>query len=174
MAEPFIGEIRMFGGNFAPKGWQLCNGQLLSISQFSALFSILGTSFGGNGTTNFQLPNMQGRVPIHQGTGAGLSPYVLGEQGGTELVTLNYNQMPLHTHLVNAVSGGGQTSPSNNFPGAVSSSATEKIYSAGPGNVTMAGSMIANAGGNQPHANIQPILCVTFIIAITGIFPSRN
>jgi microcystin-dependent protein len=174
MAEPFLGEIRMFGGNFAPSGWQMCNGQTLAISQYAALFSILGTTFGGNGTSTFQLPNMQGRVPIHWGTGAGLSTYVIGEQAGTENVTLLFNNMPIHTHLVNAVNAGGQTSPSNNFPGAVSSAATEKLYSAGPGNVTMAATMIGPAGGNVPHSNLQPLLCVTFIIAMVGIFPSRN
>jgi microcystin-dependent protein len=164
----------MFCGNFAPTGWFLCNGQTLPISSYNALFAIIGTTFGGNGTTTFQLPNMQGRVPMHWGTGAGLSTYVIGEQAGTENVTLLYNNMPLHNHPVNAVNAGGQTLPTNNFPGAVSNSATEKLYSTGPATVTMAASMIANAGGNQSHPNLQPFLCVTFIMCFNGIFPSRN
>src|SRR5271166_6516345 len=141
MSEPFLGEIRMFGGNFAPSGWQMCNGQLLAISQYTALFSILGTTFGGNGTTNFALPDMRGRVPVHQGQGAGLSAYVPGEQTGSEHVTILQNQMPIHTHLVNADGqAGGKTNPTGNFPGTVAGTAAEKIYSASS-NATMSPTM---------------------------------
>jgi microcystin-dependent protein len=174
MSEPFLGEIRMFGGNFAPTGWAMCNGQLMAISQNTALFSILGTTFGGNGTTTFGLPDMRGRVPVHQGSGPGLSTYVLGEMTGSENVTLTQNQMPIHSHIVNADSNaGGKTTPTSNFPGAVSGTAAEKIYSSA-NTTTMNPAMIANAGGSQPFPIIQPILCVTFIIALVGIFPSRN
>jgi microcystin-dependent protein len=174
MSEPFLGEIRMFGGNFAPTGWAMCNGQLMAISQNTALFSILGTTFGGNGTTTFGLPDMRGRAPVHQGSGPGLSTYVLGQMTGSENVTLSQNQMPIHSHIVNADSnGGGKTTPTSNFPGAVSGTAAEKIYSSAS-TTTMNPVMIANAGGSQPFPIIQPILCVTFIIALVGIFPSRN
>jgi microcystin-dependent protein len=177
MADPFIGEIRMFGGNFAPTGWAMCDGQLLPISQNAALFSILGTYFGGNGTTNFALPDLRGRVPIHQGQGPGLSPYAVGENAGTENVTLTSNQMPIHTHVVHVDgTGGGKNSPSGNFLGTVATGAQEKMYSASTGNAnaTMNPGMIAPAGGNLPVPIIQPFECVTFIIALVGIFPSRN
>lgn len=174
MSEPFLGEIKMFGGNFAPSGYALCNGQLLPISQNAALFSILGTTFGGNGTTTFALPNLQGRVPVHMGQGPGLSPYVLGEQTGVENVTLLYNNMPIHNHTVNAVTGGGNSaSPTSNLP-AVESTGTSLDYSNTAANTTMNPAMIGNAGGNIPFSVIQPVLCVNFIIALVGIFPSRN
>ena len=174
MSEPFLGEIRMFGGNFAPRGWALCNGQVLPIAQNTALFSILGTTFGGNGTTTFALPDLRGRVPVHQGQGPGLSNYTLGQQSGSESVTILQSQMPVHSHSVSCdPNGGGKTNPAGNFPGTVSGTATEKIYSsAGGGSMNTA--MIGNAGGSQPVPNIQPVLCVTFIIALQGIFPSRN
>lgn len=174
MSEPFLGEIRMFGGTFAPTGWALCNGQLLPISQNTALFSILGTTYGGNGTSTFALPDLRGRVAVHQGQGAGLSPYLPGEQTGVENVTLLQNQMPIHNHVVNADgNAGGKTTPTGNFPGTVSGTAAEKIYSGASG-ATMNPAMIASAGGSQPVKIIQPVLCVTFIIALQGIFPSRN
>src|ERR1700759_5675957 len=129
MATPILGEIRMFAGNFAPRGYALCNGQLLSIAQNTALFSLLGTTYGGDGRTTFALPNLQSRVPIHMGQGPGLSPYVEGQQGGTEAVTLNITQMPIHNHLVNSVgNGGNQASPVNNLP-AVESTGTSLNYS---------------------------------------------
>jgi microcystin-dependent protein len=175
MSQPFIGTIMMFAGNFAPRNWLPCEGQLLPISQYTALFSILGTTYGGNGTTTFALPDLRGRVPLHQGQGPGLSPYVLGQQGGTETVTLLYNQMPLHTHLVNADNtGNGQLTPQGNVLGNLGRSATEKFYSNATPNTTMNPTMIASAGGNQPFNVLQPYLCVYFVIAINGIFPSRN
>jgi microcystin-dependent protein len=177
MAEPFIGEIRMFGGNFAPSGWALCNGQLLSIAQNSALFSILGTSFGGNGQTTFGLPDLRGRVPIQQGQGLGLSPYNIGQQGGSEQVTLLQAQMPAHNHIVNATSDNASTdAASANLlatPSAGRGQNASQIYGTGAA-VTMAPTMIAPSGGSQPHENVQPYLCVTFIIALEGIYPSRG
>jgi len=164
----------MFGGNFAPTGWALCNGQTLAISQNAALFAVIGTSFGGNGTTTFALPDLRGRVPVHQGQGPGLSMYTVGEQTGSETVTLLQNQMPVHTHTVNADGqNSGKNTPIGNFPGTVGGTAPEKMYS-GASNGAMNANMIAPAGGSQPVPNIQPVLCVTFIIALAGIFPSRN
>ncbi len=173
MSNPFLGEIRMAGFNFAPVGWAFCNGQIMSIQQNAALFSLLGTQYGGDGITTFALPNLQSRVPIHMGTGAGLSPYFIGQLGGVETVTLNINQMPQHNHLINAASGGGnQANPSGNYP-AVESTGTSLNYSNAP-NATMNAQALTNAGGSQPHTNIQPYLCINFIIALQGIFPSRN
>ncbi|SPE25730.1 Tail Collar domain protein [Candidatus Sulfopaludibacter sp. SbA3] len=165
----------MFGGNFAPSGWALCNGQLMSISQNAALFSILGTTYGGDGIQTFALPDLQGRVAVHQGTGAGLSPYILGEKTGVQNVTLLYNNMPVHTHLVNADgAASGKNTPQANLLGTVGISAQDKVYSGGTGSTTMNPAMIAPAGGNVPISVIQPLLCVTFIIALNGIFPSRG
>ena len=173
MANQFIGEIRMTGFNFAPVGWALCNGQLLAISQYSALFSLLGTYYGGNGTQTFALPNLQGRVPIHVGSN-GSSTYVQGQVGGYENVYLTQSQMPLHTHLVNAVAGGGNSaSPAGALP-AIESTGTSLNYSTAAAGAVMGGGMLSAAGGNTPIQVVQPYLVVNFIIALTGIFPSRN
>jgi microcystin-dependent protein len=178
MAEAFLGEIRMFGGNFAPAQWAMCNGQPLSISQNSALFSILGTTFGGDGVQTFKLPDLRGRVPIHQGQGPGLSAYTLGASSGTENVTLLSNQMPVHTHPVNAASGAGTAkTTSGNVPSSptvIPNTTHVSPYSNATPNVTMNPAMIGHAGGNSPFPIIQPYLCVTFIISLAGIFPSRN
>ncbi len=174
MSTPLIGTIIMFAGNFAPRGWALCNGQLLAISQNQALFSILGTTYGGNGTTTFALPNLQSRVPIHAGQGPGLSPYVLGQTAGVENVTLLTNNMPTHNHLVNCnSSGGSQASPAGGLP-AVESTGTSSNYAPTGNGSTMSPSMIGTAGGSQPFTVVQPYLCVNFIIALQGVFPSRN
>jgi microcystin-dependent protein len=171
MANPFIGEIRMFAGNFAPKDWALCNGQLLPIAENTALFSLLGTTYGGDGESTFALPNLQSRVPIHQGDGAGLSPYVIGENGGAETVTLTVAQIPAHTHSAQASSAGsGSSDPTNNF---WASSPAAKQYSPAT-NAQMASGAMGQTGGNQPHDNMLPFLVVNFIIALFGIFPSRN
>ena len=173
MANQFIGEIRMTGFNFAPVGWALCNGQLLAISQYSALFSLLGTYYGGNGTQTFALPNLQGRVPIHVGSN-GSSTYVQGQVGGYENVYLTQSQMPLHTHLVNAVAGGGNSaSPAGALP-AIESTGTSLNYSTAAAGAVMGGGMLSAAGGNTPIQVVQPYLVVNFIIALTGIFPSRT
>jgi microcystin-dependent protein len=179
MNEPYIGAIVMFGGNFAPSGWALCNGQLLSISANTALFSILGTTFGGNGTSTFGLPDMRGRVPVHAGQGPGLSPYVLGEETGAEHVTLTINNLPSHNHNVAATSttsGRGGGSPTGNLLAATANVGTApvEIYAGGSPNTTMSPQMISSVGGNLPVSVIQPVQCVNFIIALVGIFPSRN
>jgi microcystin-dependent protein len=171
MAEPFLGEIRMFGFNFAPQGWAMCNGQTLSISSNAALFALLGTTYGGNGTTTFQLPNLQSRVAIHMGQGTGLSPYVEGQLGGVENVTLTTNQMPLHTHPVGASDApAAATRPA----GAVPARTTASAYAAAPDGTVMNAGMIGNTGGSQPFSVIQPYLTINFCIALEGIFPSRN
>ncbi len=171
MTEPFIGEIKMGGWNFAPRGYAFCNGQLLSIAQNTALFSLLGTTYGGNGQTTFALPDLRGRVPLHWGQGPGLSNYVLGEVSGTETVTLTTQQMPQHNHQVAATSEeAGSKTPIGNLPGFSAS----PIYSNAAATGTMNPAMIGVAGGSQPHPNLQPFLAVTFVIALEGIFPSRN
>lgn len=174
MSEPFLGEIRMTGWNFASRGWALCNGQLMSIAQNTALFSLLGTTYGGDGITTFALPNLQGRVPIHQGQGPGLTNRTMGEMGGTETVTLIQTQMPAHTHAVNASQNANNTSPSAAFPGNDSRGTPANIYNSAPDGTVMNPAMISPSGGNQPHENMQPYLCVSFMIALEGIFPSRN
>lgn len=164
----------MFAGNFAPSGWALCNGQLLSISANSALFAILGTFYGGNGVTTFALPDLQSRVPIHMGAGISRSPHYIGEGGGVESVVLSSDQLPVHTHQVNAVaSGGNQAGPGNGFP-AIESTGTSLNYSAGPANATMNAAALSSAGGTTPVPVMQPYLCVNFIIALVGIFPSQG
>ena len=176
MATGYIAEIRMFAGNFAPRGWAFCDGQLLSIAQNTALFSILGTTYGGDGRQTFALPDFRGRAPVHAGAsqGPGLSSYVLGQQGGTEAVALSVPQLPAHGHLVNAVaSGGNQASPTGNLP-AIESTGTSLDYSNSASNAQMHAGMINSTGSGQPHSNVPPYLCVNFIIALQGIFPSRN
>jgi microcystin-dependent protein len=180
MADPFLGEIRMVGWNFAANGWALCNGQLMSISQNNALFALLGTTYGGDGISTFALPNLQGRVPIHQGNGAGLSPYTIGAASGTETVTLLPTQMPSHNHLVGVSNQSGTMADPTNAILAQGNSGsgrspvpvTNYISPAATG--TLAPTAISLAGGNQAHSNIQPYLCVNFIIALQGIFPSRQ
>ena len=181
--EPFIGMIVMFGGNFAPRSWAFCNGQLLPISQNTALFSILGTIYGGDGRTTFQLPDLRGRVPIHPGNGPGLSNYVLGERGGTETVTLNTQQIPSHTHVltggsasVNVNTGLGSESTPTGIIASNAGAFTEDPGSAQLGGVNYTQPVAQNTGlgGNLSHTNIQPFLCVHYIIALQGTFPSRN
>ena len=172
MSEPFLGEIRMFGFGFAPQGWAQCNGQLLPISQNTALFSLLGTTYGGDGTTTFALPDMQSRVPVCQGQGPGLSSYTEGQAGGAETVTLAATQMPGHTHPVKASSG---AAGSDQPEGRALARSASHIYTAKPDTSTvMNADMLGDAGGSQPHGNIQPYLAVNFCIALTGIFPARN
>jgi microcystin-dependent protein len=176
MSEPFLGEIRMVGFTFAPRGWAFCNGQIMSLAQNQALFSLLGTTYGGDGITTFALPDLRGRVPIHCGnsTGPGLSSYNSGQLGGTENVTLLPTQLPAHSHPVNAVAAGGNSaSPSGNLP-AIESTGTSLDYSTAGASATMSSAMIGNNSGGQPHSNIQPYLAINFIIALQGIFPSRN
>ena len=167
---PYLGAIFLFGGNFAPVGFATCDGQQLAISQNSALFAVIGTFYGGNGTTTFALPDFRGRVPVHMGQGIGLSDYSVGEQTGQEDVTLLQTQMPQHNHLING--SGQQTSDSlsNAYPAAGGAYAAAPLTNA----QLMNGGTVGTAGGNEPHPNLQPLLAVTFIIALQGIFPSRN
>jgi microcystin-dependent protein len=183
MADPYVGEIRIFAFNYAPSGWLPCAGQLLNISQYQALFALIGTYYGGNGVTNFALPNLQSRVPLGYTTStppSGLSTYALGATAGAENITLTTAQAPLHTHAVNAVSGAasGASEPSAAFPATnlcslIGKGQTLTTYSSGPANNTMNPGMVAAAGGNQPHSNLQPYIAVNFCIAIQGIFPPR-
>jgi len=185
MGSAYLGEIFMGGWNFGPHGFATCDGQLLSISQNTALFSLLGTNFGGNGTQTFGLPDLRGRLPMHWGQGPGLSPYNIGQNGGQENVTLIQSQLPAHNHSLNVNGLPGNTAvPSANTylakgpaTGSGPNATSLKTYTTdttnGAINPISPGS-ISNAGGNQPHTNIQPYLCVTFVIALQGIFPSRN
>lgn len=175
MSDQYLGEIRMFGGNFAPLGFALCNGQLLPVSQNTALFSLIGTYYGGNGITTFALPDLRSRVPVHQGNGAGLSPYVVGESIGVENVNLSMQQLPQHNHALNAYSGPGtQAGASGNYWAEGGASRGEKVYAGATDGTLMSPSAFGQTGGNQPHSNIQPYLVVNFIIALTGIYPARN
>lgn len=169
MAQPYVGEIRMFGGNFAPAGWMFCAGQIVAISENETLFQLIGTTYGGDGQTTFALPDLRGRVPVHQGQGPGLSNYVLAQTGGVETVTLTTNQIPAHTHTPNASNTGGSDNPANNFWG---NTTTGKPYSAAPPAVQMNVGTITPTGGSQPHENMIPFLCVSYIISLFGIFPS--
>ena len=165
MSEPFMSEIKLVSLNFPPKGWALCNGQFLPINQNQALFSLLGTTYGGNGRTTFALPNLRGQVPIHIGNG-----HPLGQSGGVESVTLNAQQMPAHAHSLQATNTNGAiANPNNAYLGAVNNMYTP------PASLTpMSPLAVTNVGGSQPHPNMQPHLTLTFIIALQGIFPSRN
>ena len=170
--EPFIGMIVMFGGNFAPRGWALCDGQLLPIAQNAALFSILGTTYGGDGRTTFGLPDLRGRVPMHPGNGPGLSSRRLGERGGAENVQLNVNQMPSHNHGVqqNCSSEKGlSTRPEGNYPAVTAGASYAESFDG-----QMGTDVVGNNGGGQGHANVQPFQCVNYIIALQGTFPSRS
>ena len=173
MSEPFVGEIRMFAGNFAPRGWALCDGQLLAVSQNDALFSLLGTIYGGDGRTTFGLPDMRGRIPIHAGQGPGLSDRRLGARGGSENVTLTVNQLPSHNHGLLKVSGDPANSvdPVGKVPGAPG---IADLYADDLMPVNMNTSAVVAVGGSQTHSNLMPFVCIHFIIALVGIYPSRN
>jgi len=166
MSEPFLSEIKIFSFNFPPKGWALCNGQLLPINQNQALFALLGTTYGGNGQTNFALPNLRGRVPIHMGNG-----HTLGEAAGSTSVTVNIQQLPTHQHLLMAANADANrtTSPTNNYLGPVNN-----LYSAPQQLVTINPATVSSIGGSQPHNNMMPSLVLNFCIALQGIFPSQN
>lgn len=167
MSNPYVGEIRAFAGNFAPAGWALCNGQLLPISGNDALFSLIGTTYGGDGQTTFALPNLQGRVPLHQGSGN-----VVGTIGGSETVTLTSQQVASHSHVFLAsTSPGAQRNPAGNT---VATIVAGSAYSQEPATAQLAASISSAPGGNQPHDNLQPYLCVTFIISLYGLYPSQS
>ena len=173
MSNPYIGEIRMFGGNFAPAGWMFCDGQLLPISENDALFTLIGTTYGGDGQSTFALPDLRGRLPLHQGTGSSGSSYLLGQNGGVEAVTLTVNQIPAHGHppLCNN-NAGTLTVPTNAFWAGVGAGFQQ--YSQPTSAHTMHPGAIALAGGGQPHDNFSPYLCVNFIISLFGVFPSQT
>ncbi len=171
-SEPFIAQITMFGGNFAPRSWAFCNGQLLAINQYQALFSLLGTTYGGDGRTTFALPDLRGRVAIHPGSGPGLSTRRLGERSGTEREILSTSQMPAHTHGLQASDTRGNSSDPTGRVNAVKS--RTNIYSDAAPNVSMSSQAVTSSGGGQAHNNMQPFLGINHIIALQGIFPSRN
>jgi microcystin-dependent protein len=164
MSQPFIGEIRMFGGNFAPAGWAFCEGQLIPISENDALFTLIGTTYGGDGQETFALPDLRGRLPIHQGNG-----FVLAQTGGVEEVTLTVNQIPAHSHPMLASSGpGSANTPQGNLTG---EQATISLYIQDNATSPLSPNSVGSTGGSQPHTNFQPYLCVDFIISLFGIFP---
>jgi microcystin-dependent protein len=166
MSQPFVGEIRLFGGNFAPAGWAFCNGQLLSIAENDVLFTLIGTTYGGDGQSTFALPDLQGRIPVHQGSG-----FVIGQKAGTETITLTVNQMPTHTHVPSASSTGGSDTPSGNVWG---KSPTGKPYGVQPSTVSLNTQSVSIIGNSQPHDNQHPYLTISYIISLFGIFPSQN
>ena len=171
MADPFVAEIRIFPFNFAPKGWAFCNGQLMPISQNTALFSLLGTTYGGNGKSNFALPDLRGRAPMHPGQGSGLSLHDLGETGGSDTVTLLESETPAHSHAVNA---SGRTANSRTPGGQLPAFGTGVQLYGAPGNtVSLSPSVVPPAGGDAPHNNLMPYLTFYFCIALQGIFPPR-
>jgi len=192
MAQPFLGEIILVGFNFAPQGFAFCNGQVMAIAQNDALFALIGTTYGGDGITTFNLPDLQGRVPIGMGTGPGLTPYVIGQVGGVETLTLTTNQLPQHNHTVD-ISGltappkctgapANQRSPGGNVPAGEAAGVTAPYSSLAPdadmasGSMTVTGSVPVSSavGGNFPHDNMQPSLTLSYCIALQGIFPSQN
>jgi microcystin-dependent protein len=171
-SQPYIGEIRMFGGNFAPMGWALCQGQLMPIDQNPALYQLIGTTYGGDGQTTFALPDLRSRVPVHMGQSAGTSNYVLGQQTGVETVTLAANQIPQHSHnppACNSANGTSDNPAGNRWAGSPT-----MLYLSGAGDSTMNAGAIGSTGGSQPHDNMLPFLVVNFIISLFGIFPSQN
>lgn len=172
MADPFVAEIRIFPFNFAPKGWAWCDGQLLPLSQNTALFSLLGTTYGGNGKSNFALPNLQGSAPLHPGQGPGLSLYDLGEQGGSDTVSLLESEIPSHNHAVSASAGDGSTGIPNGQQ--VAQGVGINMYAAPGPLVQMNPNTLAPAGGDQPHNNLMPYLTFYYNIALQGVFPPRG
>lgn len=171
MAEPYLGEIRMFAGEFAPTGWAFCNGQLLSIAENDTLFNLIGTTYGGDGQVTFALPDLRGRVPIHMGQRPGSSSYVLGQNYGVESVTLNTNQLPAHTHMAMAQSQQGTTDSPNDGYWANS---TLTQFGGGTPSGTMNPGALAQSGGGQPHDNMMPFTTVSFIISLYGTYPPQN
>jgi microcystin-dependent protein len=171
MSQPYVGEIRLFAGNFAPAGWGFCDGSLQSISENETLFQLIGTTYGGDGQSTFALPDLRGRLPVHTGSLAGTT-YVIGQPGGVESVTLNSTQMPSHNHSAGCTNAAGNSATPNG--GIPALNTTALAYGAIPPQAAMNAAIIGNTGGNQPHTNIQPFLCVSFIISFFGIFPSPN
>ena len=173
MGEPFIGEIRMFGGNFAPAGWAMCAGQLMAIAQNDALFNLIGTTYGGDGQNTFGLPDLQSRIPVHAGQGPGITQnYVLGEQAGVESVTLTTQQIPVHNHAYLAsTAAANSNTPANQV---IAQSTQRAVYFEASTTTDLAPSAVVQIGGSQPHDNLMPYLAITFIISLFGVFPSQN
>lgn len=172
MPEPYVGEIRMFAGNFAPNGWMFCEGQTLAIAENEVLFQLIGTTYGGDGQETFNLPNLASRVPIHMGTGPDGTTYQLGEMAGTEQETLTTQQIPIHTHsLLGTTSIANDASPANNL---LSQANTFDPYQSADATTAMAPQSVSPIGGSQPHENTQPFLCINFIISLFGVFPSQT
>ena len=169
MAQPYVGEIRMFGGNFAPAGWMFCEGQLLPISENETLFNLIGTTYGGDGQSTFALPDLRGRIPIHFGNG-----FILAETGGAESITLTVNQIPAHSHALLATGNTATGTPPAGQAFAASTGATISPYGTDNPKTPLAANMVGSDGGSQPHSNFQPYLCVDFIISLFGIFPSQT
>ncbi|GLQ45167.1 microcystin dependent protein [Dyella lipolytica] len=177
MSTPYVGEIRLFGFSRVPTGWLACDGSLQPISAYQTLYTLLGTTYGGDGVNTFAMPDMRGQIPLHQGTGLGLTPRVIGEVGGTESVTLTTQQMPLHTHTLNATTNNVSTGTPGNtvMPGALTN--TDTMYATdltGATNFTMAAAAVSTQGGSLPHENTMPTLTVSYCIAFAGIFPSQG
>jgi microcystin-dependent protein len=173
MGQPYIGEIRMFAGNFNPNGWMFCDGQLLPISENEALFALLGTTYGGDGQETFALPNLQGRLPLHVGSNAGRS-FAQGETAGTETVTLTTQQIPLHNHMLNATDTGPVAPPTGANPAVVSTTQVGSMVYGPAASTTLHPSTLQLAGGSQPHENMQPYQCINFIISLFGVFPQQT
>jgi microcystin-dependent protein len=172
VAQPYVGEIRMFGGNFPPSGWAFCNGAQMPISENETLFQLIGTTYGGDGENTFNLPDLQGRVPIHQGTGPDGQTYTIGEAAGVESVTLTTQQIPIHNHsFIGTTNPGGTTNPPANI---VAQNPGNTIYIEDQAFAPLAPQSLLPDGGSQPHENMQPFLCVAFIISLFGIFPSQT
>jgi microcystin-dependent protein len=171
MSDPFLGEIRMFGGSFAPVNWAFCDGRTLQISQNDALFNLLGTTYGGDGQATFNLPDLRGRIPINMGQGPKLSNYQLGQMGGAENVTLSVTELPSHSHtMVASLDAATQAGPS----GAYVAQTTAQTYIPAPAVAAMASGSVGISGNSIPHENLMPFTCISFIICLSGIFPSRN
>jgi microcystin-dependent protein len=173
MAQPYVGEIRMFAGNFAPAGWMFCDGQLLPISENEVLFQLIGTTYGGDGENTFALPNLQSRVPIHMGTGPDGVTYQLAEMAGSETVTLTGQQIPIHTHvLTGSTTNGTEAAPAGAL--LATSTSLQPYAQVSPPDANFSPNSISPVGGNQPHENCQPFLCINFIISLFGIFPRQS
>ena len=172
MPEPYIGEIRMFGGNFPPAGWAFCDGALQPISENDTLFTLIGTTYGGDGEETFALPDLRGRIPLHWGTGKDGTSYTLAESDGVEQVTLSTQQIPIHNHaLLGSKDTGNQATPVTNV---VAANSTVSLYKASPPNAALNAQSMTGAGGSQPHSNMQPYLGINFIISLFGVFPSQT
>ncbi len=171
MAQPYVGEIRLFAGNFAPSGWALCQGQIVAIAENDVLFTLIGTTYGGDGQSTFALPDLRGRVPLHQGNGASLSSRTIGQTGGTEQVQLSNGQMPAHTHTLLASSAPAQAAAAPS--GSLLAATAVNVYGTGTPTTPMAPVAIAPSGGAQPHDNMAPFLVMNYIISLFGIFPSQ-